>query len=157
MISLSLGETRNLQVKANDAEFTEKPAVDMPLRAGDLISMEGLMQRHYKHQVPKGAKNLKGRISLTWCWVLQHRRPCVHASNIGSSAAPVQSPAPAPAMSRPDGLQTGMSSASASDSLGPMIVVDRSSTCAGGCGFMVHSDPEFGGFCCRACAWLGSG
>merc|ERR1712061_939654 len=30
---------------------------------------------------------------------------------------------------------------------------DRTQACAAGCGFQVHPNKDFGGFCCAKCAW----
>lgn len=75
ILSLSLGATRCFELHAKD-----KPEdfVKLPLDNGDLCTMEGLCQKHYRHRVPR-QKNIDGpRINLTWRWVLRHERQCPH-------------------------------------------------------------------------------
>lgn len=73
IVSLSLGATRCFELHAKD-----KPAelIKLPLEDGDLCTMEGLCQKHYRHRVPR-QKSVRGpRINLTWRWVLKHEEGC---------------------------------------------------------------------------------
>jgi len=73
IISLSLGGTRTLCVRHDAAAEESSPQpVQLELHHGDLCTMEGLLQKHYQHQVLCGSKSLKGRINLTWRWVVAH-------------------------------------------------------------------------------------
>jgi len=61
--------------------------------------MEGMLQKHYQHRVPKENENLGPRINLTWRWIARHnskcpcdrKRPLVHESrrhiDVGQSEA----------------------------------------------------------------------
>jgi alkylated DNA repair dioxygenase AlkB len=72
IISLSLGQTRKF-----DLQCGEQPIHKMDLADGDLCTMEGLTQKHFKHRVPKeNAKGFNGRINLTWRWVVAHHTTC---------------------------------------------------------------------------------
>lgn len=61
--SLSLGETRKFYVREKVGK-TEK--YDFELHSGDLLVMDGYMQRSYKHSVPKTTKPVGKRINLTF-------------------------------------------------------------------------------------------
>jgi len=73
IISLSLGQTREFALQARGCEMHK-----LNLNNGDLCTMEGLTQKHYRHRVPKepNTKKLKSRINLTWRWVVQHGPTC---------------------------------------------------------------------------------
>eukprot|EP00930_Biecheleria_cincta_P039864 TRINITY_DN27362_c0_g1_i1.p1 TRINITY_DN27362_c0_g1~~TRINITY_DN27362_c0_g1_i1.p1 ORF type:complete len:700 (+),score=87.26 TRINITY_DN27362_c0_g1_i1:98-2197(+) len=73
IISLSLGASRRFEVHpiGSPAEITKVVLAD-----GDLCTMEGLMQRHYKHRVPI-EKDIDGpRVNLTWRWIVKHDSDC---------------------------------------------------------------------------------
>merc|ERR1719487_659089 len=38
--------------------------------------MEGMMQKHYQHTVPREKKKIGPRINLTWRWLVQHNADC---------------------------------------------------------------------------------
>lgn len=84
IISLSLGATRKFQIKLNEKVNPrpkegeepeegkapwEKLEADVELQNGDLCTMEGLFQKHYKHCVPKEKSVKDPRINLTWRWI----------------------------------------------------------------------------------------
>lgn len=73
ILSLSLGATRNFELHSKD-----KPTeiTTLPLDNGDLCTMEGLCQKHYRHRVPKQRQVPGPRINLTWRWVLRHESAC---------------------------------------------------------------------------------
>mmetsp|Transcript_33443 Transcript_33443/g.90539 ORF Transcript_33443/g.90539 Transcript_33443/m.90539 type:complete len:147 (-) Transcript_33443:336-776(-) len=76
IISLSLGVTRKFELRLNWPEEGEKPLRRILLNSGDLLTMEGMVQKHYQHRVPK-EENVDGpRINLTWRWTLRHRPQC---------------------------------------------------------------------------------
>jgi alkylated DNA repair dioxygenase AlkB len=60
--SVSLGAERVFQMKSKDSRFTEK----MTLGNGSLLIMQAGMQTTWEHAVPKTAKNIGGRINLTF-------------------------------------------------------------------------------------------
>jgi len=71
IISLSLGVSRKFQVKRNDSDKIIK---DVMLGNGDLMTMEGLFQKHFLHRVPKMPHVVGKRINFTWRWVTAHVR-----------------------------------------------------------------------------------
>jgi len=71
IISLSLGVSRKFQVKRNDSDKILK---DVMLGNGDLMTMEGLFQKHFLHRVPKMPHVVGKRINFTWRWVTAHVR-----------------------------------------------------------------------------------
>jgi len=73
IVSLSLGETRNFELHPMDAP---ERVTTLQLEDGDLCTMEGLCQKHYRHRVPPDLKHLGPRINLTWRWILNHQPDC---------------------------------------------------------------------------------
>jgi alkylated DNA repair dioxygenase AlkB len=63
--SLSLGGARKFKVKESKPSETPE-RYDFVLESGDLLIMNGEMQLHYKHTVPKTAKKVDERINLTY-------------------------------------------------------------------------------------------
>eukprot|EP00928_Gymnodinium_smaydae_P089001 TRINITY_DN73016_c0_g1_i1.p1 TRINITY_DN73016_c0_g1~~TRINITY_DN73016_c0_g1_i1.p1 ORF type:complete len:720 (-),score=82.63 TRINITY_DN73016_c0_g1_i1:54-2213(-) len=77
IISLSLGATRTFEVQLkNDAE-TE--IHKFRLESGDLVTMEGMLQKYYQHRVPKETA-FGPRINLTWRWVKLHQKQCAKSA-----------------------------------------------------------------------------
>jgi len=69
IISLSLGSSRKFQFKrVGDANL----AGEVMVKNGDLMTMEGLFQKHFLHRVPKMPKSKGKRINFTWRWVTGH-------------------------------------------------------------------------------------
>jgi len=66
--SVSLGAPRRFLVRPIILEQSQKPQkpLEWILRNGDLVTMNGEMQKHYKHSVPKTAKKVGPRINLTF-------------------------------------------------------------------------------------------
>lgn len=74
IISFSLGQARTFELKTNEGEA---PAQRFDLRSGDLLTMEGLIQKHYQHRLPSQRNGSVGpRINLTWRWIKQHQPRC---------------------------------------------------------------------------------
>jgi len=71
IISLSLGTTRKFQVKTVHSERVIKEVL---LGDGDLMTMEGLFQKHYLHRVPKEPRIGGKRVNFTWRWITAHDR-----------------------------------------------------------------------------------
>ncbi|CAE7359206.1 unnamed protein product [Symbiodinium microadriaticum] len=67
IISLSLGATRAFEVRSNWSELDS--TVRLELGDGDLCTMEGLVQKHFQHRVPREDKVTGPRINLTWRWI----------------------------------------------------------------------------------------
>ncbi|CAE7728542.1 ALKBH3 [Symbiodinium pilosum] len=77
IISLSLGATRAFEVRSNWSELDG--TVRLELGDGDLCTMEGLVQKHFQHRVPREDKASGPRINLTWRWIVRHAAHCPHA------------------------------------------------------------------------------
>jgi len=76
IISLSFGEKRKFELRANWPAPGEPVVHQMRLGEGDLCTMEGMVQKHFQHRVPKEA-NVRGpRINLTWRWTVKHTPQC---------------------------------------------------------------------------------
>lgn len=89
IISASWGAPRTFDIALKDRNHESgRPSIFKDtLRAtvlapGDLCSMEGYFQRHYSHQLAKGASSLlpqapaNVRINLTWRYIVQHMPYC---------------------------------------------------------------------------------
>ena len=61
--SLSLGESRNFQVKRADGQGEVE---NILLEGGDLLIMEHPFQKEMLHQIPKTQKKINSRINLTF-------------------------------------------------------------------------------------------
>mmetsp|Transcript_18243 Transcript_18243/g.42496 ORF Transcript_18243/g.42496 Transcript_18243/m.42496 type:complete len:690 (+) Transcript_18243:77-2146(+) len=77
IVSLSLGETRSFELHPMDAP---EQVTSLLLESGDLCTMEGLCQKHYRHRVPPDLKHTGPRINLTWRWILCHQPDCPAAA-----------------------------------------------------------------------------
>jgi len=76
ILSCSFGVTRKFQLKPNWPNADEEKVLKTVfIRNGDLLTMEGMVQKHFQHRVPKEMGVTGARINLTWRWVLQHM-PC---------------------------------------------------------------------------------
>lgn len=76
IISLSLGVSRQFQLRLNWPEESDRILNQIKLGEGDLMTMEGMTQKHFQHRVPK-EENIDGpRINLTWRWVHKHSPQC---------------------------------------------------------------------------------
>jgi len=83
IISLSFGVTRKFELRANWPEAGERRTTKISLGSGDIMTMEGMTQKHFQHRVPK-EDNIDGpRINLTWRWVLKHSTKCPAARQHG--------------------------------------------------------------------------
>eukprot|EP00913_Durusdinium_trenchii_P017397 g16355.t1 len=73
ILSLSLGARRKFELRANwpeEAESTQPKSV--MLSDGDMMTMEGMTQKHFQHRVPKEGHVDGPRINLTWRWTVRH-------------------------------------------------------------------------------------
>lgn len=105
IISLSLGQTRTFEIRVDHPEDGERANHKIPLRSGDVMTMEGMTQKYYKHRVPK-ERALGPRINLTWRWVKKHNPRCPYMMMMGQQASNVFAkarPAGASLMARPKG------------------------------------------------------
>lgn len=76
IISLSLGVARNFELRLNWPEEEEPRQWQLTLGSGDLMTMEGMCQKHFQHRVPREDGIQGPRINLTWRWVLKHTPQC---------------------------------------------------------------------------------
>lgn len=76
IISLSLGAERRFELRLNWPEEHERPVQKMMLGSGDLLTMEGMVQKHFQHRVPREENVKAPRINLTWRWVKKHVPQC---------------------------------------------------------------------------------
>jgi len=76
IISLSLGTKRKFELRLNWPDEGERPVQRVMLDNGDLMTMEGMLQKHFMHRVPKEENITSPRINLTWRWVVMHTPKC---------------------------------------------------------------------------------
>lgn len=76
IISLSLGAARKFELRANWPAEGENPVRQMRLGDGDLCTMEGMVQKHFQHRVPREGHVQGARINLTWRWIAKHLPQC---------------------------------------------------------------------------------
>lgn len=76
IISLSLGQRRRFCLKLNWPEEGERPLHKLLLGNGCLCTMEGMVQKHFVHKVPKELDDVGPRINLTWRWIERHQKAC---------------------------------------------------------------------------------
>ncbi|CAK0850491.1 unnamed protein product [Prorocentrum cordatum] len=75
IISFSLGHTRTFELQVLGAQGDGEQPLRIPLHSGDVLTMEGLVQKHYQHRVPR-EKAQGARINFTWRWIRQHQARC---------------------------------------------------------------------------------
>jgi len=87
IISASWGASRTFDLALKDmahpsgrASVYHNSVTSIQLGAGDLCSMEGMMQKHYSHQLVKGTISesppTNVRVNLTWRYIVQHKPYC---------------------------------------------------------------------------------
>eukprot|EP00928_Gymnodinium_smaydae_P098914 TRINITY_DN9309_c0_g2_i1.p1 TRINITY_DN9309_c0_g2~~TRINITY_DN9309_c0_g2_i1.p1 ORF type:complete len:464 (+),score=23.72 TRINITY_DN9309_c0_g2_i1:56-1447(+) len=82
IVSLSLGGTREFWLAARDSGTPDvrKGVVEVDLHHGDIITMEGLTQKHYSHVVPIAGQwdvsRQQPRINVTFRWLRVHKLQC---------------------------------------------------------------------------------
>lgn len=76
IISISLGQTRRFELRPKWPEEGEPTVRRVQLGNGDLMTMEGMTQKHYDHRVPKEHRSEGPRINLTFRWVKWHHPRC---------------------------------------------------------------------------------
>jgi len=81
IISVSFGTARRFELRTNWPENNEKSLRRVQLGNGDLMTMEGMCQKHFQHRVPKEDGKDGPRINLTWRWVLKHNPRCPAGRN----------------------------------------------------------------------------
>lgn len=89
IISASWGCPRAFEVALKDTEHSSgRPSIfrssmkAVVLHPGDVLTMEGLFQKHYSHQVPRGPTAVESdppqrvRVNLTWRRIVAHKPYC---------------------------------------------------------------------------------
>ncbi|CAK9026172.1 unnamed protein product [Durusdinium trenchii] len=88
ILSVSLGARREfwlaLRHQGNCMDPQLKSIVEIDLHNGDILSMEGLCQKHCVHFVPCDVRNIestshdsvRARINVTWRWIREHKQRC---------------------------------------------------------------------------------
>merc|ERR1711879_289281 len=76
ILSLSFGARRRFELRLNWPEDQEQTFWRMVLGDGDLLTMEGMTQKHFQHRVPREEGIRQPRINLTWRWVCKHMPRC---------------------------------------------------------------------------------
>lgn len=91
IVSLSLGGRREFWIALKDAEAEpiKETVVEVDLQDGDVLSMEGMMQKHTVHFLTREphhrAPFWPPRINITWRWIVNHR-PCCFLRHSATSA-----------------------------------------------------------------------
>ena len=75
IISISLGATRMFAIQAKVGNIARQ----VQLVHGDILTMEGLCQKFYKHALLASELPVAPRINLTFRKIIQHRHPCILA------------------------------------------------------------------------------
>lgn len=76
ILSLSFGVSRSFELRLNFPDAGERSLYRIKLNSGDLMSMEGMAQKHTQHRVPKEENIREPRINLTWRWIVKHEPYC---------------------------------------------------------------------------------
>lgn len=76
IISLSLGATRSFELRRNWSDSVDDHTIRLQLSDGDLCTMEGMLQKHLQHRVPREDQVKAPRINLTWRWIVKHSLGC---------------------------------------------------------------------------------
>lgn len=85
ILSLSLGGTREfwIALKSEGAPDVRKGVVELDLGDGDLLTLEGMMQKHCSHTVPRASPSdmlrQQPRINITFRWMRLHKHQCPYA------------------------------------------------------------------------------
>ncbi|CAE7414706.1 ALKBH3 [Symbiodinium natans] len=101
IISVSLGARREFWLALRHDNCMDpqlKSIIEVDLRDGDVLTMEGLCQKHCVHFVPCDVRNVanaahprepidgrRARINVTWRWIRDHKQRCPKRAVEGSS------------------------------------------------------------------------
>jgi 2OG-Fe(II) oxygenase superfamily len=89
--SLSLGATRDFQLRRHDARMSRISPVTLPLRSGSLLVMADPTNELWQHQLPRRGgqhpERIGLRLNLTWRRVSsktspQAEKPCAHDTGL---------------------------------------------------------------------------
>ncbi|CAK0791732.1 unnamed protein product [Prorocentrum cordatum] len=73
IVSLSLGATRYFDMRRRRICGPQREQVRVKLNGGDIITMEGMLQKHWQHRVPREPGVDAPRINFTWRTIVAHR------------------------------------------------------------------------------------
>merc|ERR1712060_524558 len=73
IISLSLGSKRIFELRRATNDRYAKIDYKIELGGGDLLTMEGMTQLYYHHDLPRQGGE---RLSLTWRWITAREHKC---------------------------------------------------------------------------------
>jgi len=73
IVSLSLGASRYFDMRRRRICGPQREQVRMKLNGGDIITMEGMLQKHWQHRVPREPGVDGPRINFTWRTIVAHR------------------------------------------------------------------------------------
>jgi len=76
ILSLTLGAARVMSLRANWPAPGEIACHDIVLGNGALAVMEGMMQKHYQHEILPQSTHCAIRINLTWRFIAKHQVSC---------------------------------------------------------------------------------
>lgn len=85
IVSLSFGGTREfwIALKTEGAPDVKKGVIEVDLRDGDLLTLEGLTQKYCMHTVPRASPSdmarQQPRINVTFRWMRLHKHQCPYA------------------------------------------------------------------------------
>lgn len=72
IVSLSLGMQRRFELRLNWPSLKDARSMAwVGLGDGDLLTMEGMTQKHLQHRVPPQLGLIGPRINLTWRWIVE--------------------------------------------------------------------------------------
>jgi len=72
IVSLSLGAARQFDLRRRRALGPKREHVALELCDGDVLTMEGLFQKHWQHRVPRRLEVSGPRINFTWRTIALH-------------------------------------------------------------------------------------
>lgn len=84
VLSLSLGRSRTLQLRQKNGNNLDITSIT--LDHGDIITMEGLLQRYYDNRVPKSIYETGAHINITFRWILNHNELCPYYRRTGTNS-----------------------------------------------------------------------
>lgn len=73
IVSLSLGASRHFDLRRRRICGPQREHVRVKLNGGDIVTMEGMFQKHWQHRVPREPGVEGPRINFTWRTIRAHR------------------------------------------------------------------------------------
>merc|ERR1712129_599490 len=75
-ITLTLGARRKFEFRLNWPEDGKHQSHQLQMGNGDMLVMEGMLQKHFQNRVPKAGSISAPTVSLCWRWILKHHPKC---------------------------------------------------------------------------------